>query len=313
MTFKKIGFCLMVFLLVGITGYPAESSGQGTAADREMISKTLEGSLIWLRAGSPEKLGQWVYDPGKFLMIGPFGKAFIGLQGSSFWPNAQYKYISYNLKGLHLVFSQKGDCAWFYQVLHLHFSTSQIKEDWFDLRWSGTLVKKEGKWLLALLHFSLPDGKPNFGATKEAQFQNWEKQPVNPEYAEAVQALSNSIGWVKNKDLEMLYGIIMNSTDFLEIHPEDNVVKSFENFKQNERFWMHPNFTHVNFDISDLRFELSPDKNCAWFYCVLNDRNQWQGRLMSWENTRWTGFMEKIDGKWRLWHSHFSYAEEPQE
>ena len=63
-------------------------------------------------------------------------------------------------------------------------------------------------------------------------------------------------------------------------------------------------------EIKDLTINLSRSGDVAWFYCILNDINEWQGQPANWENTRWTGVLEKRDGRWVIMQQHFSFASE---
>jgi len=123
-------------------------------------------------------------------------------------------------------------------------------------------------------------------------------------------AIHNSIGWAKDKNLDLLYGTIANDPNYLEVHPNDRVVKGFEQFKQAEAFWMNDDFKAVRYDIRDLHIHFSKSGDVAWFYCILDDINTWQGRPANWENTRWTGVLEKRDGRWQIVQMHFSFASE---
>jgi ketosteroid isomerase-like protein len=123
-------------------------------------------------------------------------------------------------------------------------------------------------------------------------------------------AIHNCIGWAKNKDINLLYSVIANDTSFIEIHPNNRVVKGFEEFKKAEDFWMDPNFKAIRYEIKDLDINFSKSSNVAWFYCVLDDINEWKGQPANWENTRWTGVLEKRNGKWVIVQQHFSFASE---
>jgi ketosteroid isomerase-like protein len=46
----------------------------------------------------------------------------------------------------------------------------------------------------------------------------------------------------------------------------------------------------------------------AWFFCILDDINTYKGEPASWENARWTGVVEKRDGRWVVVQQHFSFA-----
>lgn len=122
--------------------------------------------------------------------------------------------------------------------------------------------------------------------------------------------IDSCIGWVKNKDLDLLYNIVANDSNYMSVHPTSRVVKGFEHFKQSAPFWMSPDFQYVKHEIKDLTINLSQSGDIAWFYCILNDMNTWKGQPANWENTRWTGVLEKRDNKWVIVQQHFSFAQE---
>jgi len=131
---------------------------------------------------------------------------------------------------------------------------------------------------------------------------------INREKAIIEKTIKSSIGWAAEKDTSLLYSIIANDEDFLEVHPNNNVVKGFTQFKKAEKFWLDPRFKAVKCEIWDLKISVSKDGTVAWFYCMLNDMNEWDGQPANWENTRWTGVLEKRNGTWRMVQQHFSFA-----
>jgi ketosteroid isomerase-like protein len=130
------------------------------------------------------------------------------------------------------------------------------------------------------------------------------------EYQIVKQTIENSIGWAKEKDFKLLYSIISNDSSYLEVQPNKRVVKGFDDFKKAEKFWKSPDFKAVKYEIRDLTINFSKSGNVAWWYCLLDDINEWQGKPASWENTRWTGVLEKQDGAWKIVQMHFSFADE---
>ena len=122
--------------------------------------------------------------------------------------------------------------------------------------------------------------------------------------------IRNSIGWAKDKDIDLLYNTIANDSNYTEIQPGDKIVRGFEEFKGAEAFWLHEDFKAVRFDIWDLRINFSQDGKVAWWYCKLDDINTWKDQPANWENARWTGVLEKRDGEWKVVQMHFSYAGE---
>jgi len=121
-------------------------------------------------------------------------------------------------------------------------------------------------------------------------------------------AIHACIGWAKTKDFGLLYGTIANDADFLEVHPDGNVVRGFVEFKKAEAFWGSPDFKAVRYEIRDLKITLSTSGDVAWFYGLLDDINEWKGRPANWEDTRWTGVLEKRAGRWVMVQQHFSFA-----
>ena len=129
---------------------------------------------------------------------------------------------------------------------------------------------------------------------------------------EGIQAIEQSIrdciGWAKTKDFRLLYSVIPDDPDFLEVHPDGRVVKGFAEFKKAEQIWASPEFKAVRYEIRDLRIKLSKSGDVAWFYGLLDDINEWKGQPANWENTHWTGVLEKRDGRWVMVQQHFSFA-----
>jgi ketosteroid isomerase-like protein len=128
------------------------------------------------------------------------------------------------------------------------------------------------------------------------------------EKAAIERSIRDCIGWAKTKDFKLLYGVIAADADFLEVHPDGAVVKGIDEFRKAEAFWGHPDFKAVRYEIRDLKIKLARSGEVAWFYGLLDDINEWQGKPASWENTRWTGVLEKRDGRWVMVQQHFSFA-----
>jgi hypothetical protein len=122
-------------------------------------------------------------------------------------------------------------------------------------------------------------------------------------------AIHGAIGWAKNKDFKLLYSIIANDSNYLEVDPNKEIIRGFNAFKKNEAFWGNPGFKAIRYEIRDLKISLSESGTVAWYYCVLNDINEWKGKPAEWRNTRWTGVLEKRKGEWVIVQMHFSFAQ----
>jgi len=128
------------------------------------------------------------------------------------------------------------------------------------------------------------------------------------EKAKITQVISSCIGWAKDKNLDLLFSVIANDTNYISVSPGKRVVKKFEDVKQMVPFWMSPDFKNVRHELKDLEITFAKCGEVAWFYCVLDDINTYKGAPASWENARWTGVVEKRDGQWIIVQQHFSFA-----
>jgi ketosteroid isomerase-like protein len=122
-------------------------------------------------------------------------------------------------------------------------------------------------------------------------------------------SIHNSIGWAKNKDFKLLYSVIANDSDYIEVDPGPGLIKGISAFKKNEVFWGSPDFKAIRYEIRDLKISLSHSGDVAWYYCVLDDINEYKGKPAAWINVRWTGVLEKRDDQWVIVQMHFSKAD----
>lgn len=122
--------------------------------------------------------------------------------------------------------------------------------------------------------------------------------------------IHKSIGWARNKDFKLLNKIIANDSNYLEVDPGPGIIRGFTQFKSNELLWRSEDFKAIRFDIRDLKVNFSSKGDVAWFFCFLDDINEWKGQPSAWMNTRWTGVLEKRNGRWIIVQMHFSFAQE---
>jgi ketosteroid isomerase-like protein len=147
-------------------------------------------------------------------------------------------------------------------------------------------------------------GLPAPGSGRSAE----QAAPRSSELGEIERSIRDCIGWAKTKDFRRLYEVVAGDPNFLEVHPDGAVVKGIEEFKKSEKLWASPDFKAVRYEIRDLKINLSRSGDVAWFFCILDDINEWKGKPASWENTRWTGVLEKREGRWTMAQQHFSFA-----
>jgi len=139
---------------------------------------------------------------------------------------------------------------------------------------------------------------------------NQQADSLEEEKQKIARVISSVIGWAKDKNLDLFYSSIAQDEDYISVTPGKRVIKHFEDVKQNVPFWMSPEFKYVRHELKDLEIKFSRCGEVAWFFCILDDINIYKGEPASWENTRWTGVVEKRDGKWVVVQQHFSFASE---
>jgi hypothetical protein len=140
--------------------------------------------------------------------------------------------------------------------------------------------------------------------TKSAEKANPKR---DHEIALIEKTIRNSIGWAKTKDFNLLYSVIANDSNYIEVDPNPGLIRGISDFKKNEAFWGSPDFKAIRYEIRNLRINLSASDDVAWYYCELDDINEWKGKPACWMNTRWTGVLEKREGNWVIVQMHFSF------
>lgn len=122
-----------------------------------------------------------------------------------------------------------------------------------------------------------------------------------------------SIEWaVHDKDTAMSYSSVVNNDELFFFQTDSrSTIRGFDTFKDlTEKFFMRDDFKAIKVVIKDFRIHMSPTLKTAWWACLLDDYNEFQGKPANWENVRWSGVLEKVEGKWRIFQMHFSKAED---
>jgi len=136
-------------------------------------------------------------------------------------------------------------------------------------------------------------------------FENSSKET---DIEDITETINSCIGWFETKDFELLFSTVACDSIFLSVHPTNKTIRGFEQFKKNSEVFKQPEFKYVRHEVKDLTVNFSMSGDVAWFYCILDDINEWKGQPANWENTRWTGVLEKREGRWMIVQQHFSFA-----
>ncbi len=130
------------------------------------------------------------------------------------------------------------------------------------------------------------------------------------ELKEIARTIDSCIGWFKDKDFDLLFSVVAHDSSYISVHPTDRVIRGFGEFEKNAEIFRRPEFQYSRHELKDLTINMSKSGDVAWWYCVLDDINTWDGQPANWENARWTGVLEKREGRWVIVQQHFSFASE---
>ena len=135
---------------------------------------------------------------------------------------------------------------------------------------------------------------------------------IEAEKAQIAEVIKNSIAWAVNKDKELSYSCFSHDEDLFFFNPDDaGTMRGFKAFTElTESFFMHEDFKAISSDVRELEIVISQSGDAAWYHARLDDYNEWKGQSANWEDIRWTGVLEKLDGKWVIVQMHFSFSYE---
>ncbi|MDD3803952.1 MAG: nuclear transport factor 2 family protein, partial [bacterium] len=123
---------------------------------------------------------------------------------------------------------------------------------------------------------------------------------MNSEFKSVYKVIEDSIGWAETKDTELLYSCFSHDENLFWFTPESNgTLKGFDNFvSQVNSFFLDKRFKSIGHEIRDMKIDFSKNSDVAWWSCMLDDINEWDKKRSSWINVRWTGVLEKREGRW---------------
>jgi len=123
------------------------------------------------------------------------------------------------------------------------------------------------------------------------------------------QVIHNAICWALTKDTTALFNTFVPDSSLFIFSPDSaSTLTGFQSIKDlANNVWMTDHFKALECNIRDLRINFSKGGDVAWYSCYLDDISEWDGRRSGWQNVRWTGVMEKREGKWQIMQMHFSF------
>lgn len=135
--------------------------------ERAEITKVIHASIGWAANKDTTLLFNAMAHDDELFWFSPRDdgtmhgyKAFVEMTESVFMQD-EFKAIRYEVKDLYVGISPLGDAAWWHARLDDFNEWAGQPANWVDVRWTGVLVKRDGRWVIVQQHFSSPtDRKP---------------------------------------------------------------------------------------------------------------------------------------------------------
>lgn len=132
---------------------------------------------------------------------------------------------------------------------------------------------------------------------------------VEAEKAAIAKAVDASIGWFATKDFDLLFRTMADDPDLFFFSPDSQgTVNGIEAFRKLSAIWRDPGSKYLSHEVRDLRIHLHSSGEVAWFSAILEDCGEYSGQKGCWKDTRWTGVLERREGRWVMMQQHFSFA-----
>lgn len=130
--------------------------------EKLVVTQVIHDAIGWAINKDFERLyAIMANDPDFFIFHPNSGSTIRGFEAfkamsERLFRNDSFKATDFAVKELQLNFSRPGECAWWSCMLDDHYQWNGEPGGWDDVRWTGTLEKRENKWVIVQMHFSFP-------------------------------------------------------------------------------------------------------------------------------------------------------------
>jgi len=132
--------------------------------ERIAVEKVIHDSIGWALTTDLGRLFSIMAQDEDFFIFHPDSRSTIAgfdafkKLGERFWMKEEFKATHFAVKNLRLKFAELGNAAWYSCMLDDHAEWDGQPIGWDNCRWTGTLEKRTGKWVIVQMHFSFPRG-----------------------------------------------------------------------------------------------------------------------------------------------------------
>ncbi len=130
--------------------------------DRSVVEKTIHTCIGWALTKDLDSLYASLAHDEDFFIFHPDSRSTIhGFEafkrfGEKAWLNDAFKATDYAIKDLRISLAECSQVAWFSCFLDDHSEWNGQPIGWDNCRWTGTLEKRDSRWVVVQMHFSFP-------------------------------------------------------------------------------------------------------------------------------------------------------------
>jgi hypothetical protein len=149
--------CVVLVSDVGSAGISEERQFTG---EKAVIKDVIEASIGWAMDKDTDLLFSSVAQDEAFFYFSPDNASTISgfemfkkFTADTFMGD-NFKALWYKTKDMAINVSESGDVAWYHCLLDDVGLWDGREAGWHDVRWTGVLEKRGGKWVIVQMHFS---------------------------------------------------------------------------------------------------------------------------------------------------------------
>ena len=130
--------------------------------DRLEVENVIRDAIGWALTKDTDRLFSIMAQDEDFFIFHPDSKSTIlGFEafkklGERVWLKDEFKATDFAVRDLRVKFTQAENAAWYSCFLDDHAEWNGQPTGWDNARWTGTLEKRDGQWVIVQMHFSFP-------------------------------------------------------------------------------------------------------------------------------------------------------------
>lgn len=135
-----------------------------TVSERAEVERTIADLIGWALTKDIDRLFDIVAQDADLFIFHPDSRStVVGFEtfrslAERVWMSEAFKATDYATREMRVTFAELGNVAWYSCFLDDHAEWNGKRTGWDNCRWTGTLEKRSGKWVVVQMHFSLASG-----------------------------------------------------------------------------------------------------------------------------------------------------------